>query len=289
MADIKQYGLYLGSWEYMYLGTGLPRGLPNQLFSKNAYLLILFENIYCDENGLIGEQNAYNQLGWTNSKLFIDFASSKCRIIQPLPINSIVENRVSNLRIEKGISNEYDFQKTITQAHFDELLQFKYEVLFPFINENRLIAYEIDFDFVENAKPIRSVSSVHDILNVKCPHVYLSKRINELSSKNLQIFHDLQNYERNILLKLRKGDLEQETVYLPYLKNRIDDYRKIDIELSAGISKRFEDILRYRERFSSRNGWKYVREYFEAYNSIVPVDIEELVKLQNQIQVCLEK
>ena len=77
-----RHGLYLASWEYLYLRQRKPAGLPNQLFFHHPWLLIPFENIYCDQNAYDAEWKAWKQLGWTNSGLFVKLAERG--IIQPI-------------------------------------------------------------------------------------------------------------------------------------------------------------------------------------------------------------
>ena len=275
MAEIKENGLYLGSWEYMYMGTSTPNGLPNQLFSEDAHLLVVFENIYCDENGLRGEKRAFDELKWTNSRLFCDFSRQKYGIIKGLPIKSEIQNRISNLRIENGFVCDKDFQKEIEKTEIEQLISLKYALLQPFLATNRLITYDVDFNITIQE------------LTLKTPHIYLTKKMKDLTSVNYSYFKELQKSERNSLLELRKGIIQQEEYYSRLNQNK-KLYREIDKELIEGYEERFENILRYRERFSKRGGWNYVQEYFKMANSVVDVDIEELTKLQKQIQICLD-
>jgi hypothetical protein len=59
---------------------------------------------------------------------------------------------------------------------------------------------------------------------------------------------------------------DMDTDYHPYLRRRLKDHRLIDEEIADGIDGKLTDILRYRERFWARGGWKQVSDYLEAWD-----------------------
>ncbi|MBK7407380.1 MAG: hypothetical protein IPJ40_04385 [Saprospirales bacterium] len=196
MNSIKKYALYLGSWEHMYLGTGVPRGLPNILFSNHPWLLILFENIYCDENGLIGEINAYEQLGWTNSKLFNDLSKPSIGLIKPIDIKTIISERINIVSKNLEITDKTEFQRKIAVMKDKDLLQYKLTLLQPLFIDFKLVFYDFPTANLVSVIPISLREAVEEVLQSIAPHLVLSKKISELSPKRIQIFQDLQVFEK---------------------------------------------------------------------------------------------
>jgi len=139
------YNLFLASWEHLYLvPAGVPAGLPNQLFSRHPWALILFENLYCDENGLKGEQNAAEQMKWTNSELFVRLASSKYDIIKPLNLKVQLHADVAEIkRSFKVLHDGMSINKAIAaeSVSVDELFEWRLQLLKGFLDREKLVLY----------------------------------------------------------------------------------------------------------------------------------------------------
>ena len=75
----------------------------------------------------------------------------------------------------------------------------------------------------------------------------------------------LQEFEREPLRHLRSGRLPQPQ-YLQILSQRYRDYREVDMEMLEGLNANFDRIIRLRERFGKRGGWKLVNDYLKVYD-----------------------
>ncbi|MFV9646267.1 MAG: hypothetical protein ACNYWU_10630 [Desulfobacterales bacterium] len=293
MATIDEYSLYLASWEHLYLlPNGVPAGLPNQLFSRHPWALILFENLYCDENGLKGEQNAAEQLNWTNSELFVKLSSPKYSIIQPLNLKSPLRPFVDDVKGEFKKEHKITVAKAIDgdTVSVDELFEWRLKLLRPFLGEHKLILYDWPVARYGVTIPTSLQMSVRDVLGLKAAAVPLSKDVTtELSLERKQIFDSLQEFEREPLRHLRSGRLPQPE-YLEILKQRTKDYREVDMEMVEGIDQKLGRILRLRERFEKRGGWKLVRDYLQAYDREAhPKDLNEIDKaLRDRLNYCFK-
>ena len=162
----------------------------------------------------------------------------------------------------------------------------------PFLDVHRLILYDWPIAHHGHAIPVSLQKAVIDILrNLKVARVPLSKDVNtELSPERKRIFDSLQEFEREPLRHLRSGRLPQPD-YFEILKQRIHDYREVDIELVKDIDSKLERILRLRERFGKRGGWKLVRDYLKAYDQ--GADARELSEmeeaLKDRLEYCFKK
>lgn len=192
---IDEYSLYLASWEHLYLlPNGIPAGLPNQLFSRHPWTIILFENLYCDENGLKGEQNAAEQLKWTNSELFVRLASSKYNIIQPINLKSPLRPFVDDVKAEFKKEHGTTVTKAIDSdiVSVNELFEWRLKLLRPFLNEHRLILYDWPVARYGITIPTALQMSVRDVLGLQAAAVPLSKDVTtELSPERKGIFDSL--------------------------------------------------------------------------------------------------
>ncbi|MGH9557558.1 MAG: hypothetical protein ACRD2Y_17240 [Terriglobales bacterium] len=289
MTTVEKNGLYVSSWEYLYLGEHIPRGLPNQLFSQHPWLLILFENIYCDENALKAEWNAYQALQWTNSKLFAILGSSERGIIQALPMQSYLAGRAGYIRNEVGVPSPADFQMSLEDKDDHDLLVYKTAILEPFLDQYKLCLYDWSLSVPRPVISEAIEGKVKNVIRGRCPKLLLTLDMSELNSANKQVFRSLLEFERQGLAKIRRGLLDQERDVLPHLKKRLDDYRKIDIELSEGLEERLGKLLLYRDRFGRNGGWGLVSRYLEAMSSAIPVPPAELGRMLGEIEQCLDR
>lgn len=268
MTGIEEHSLYIASWEHLYLlPNGVPAGLPNQLFSRHPWALILFENLYCDENGFKGEQNAADMMKWTNSELFVRLASSKYDIIKPLNLKHPLQLFVSSIKSDFKGKHHISVEEAINTetVSVDELFEWRLKLLNPFLTEHRLVLYDWPLAQYGLAIPPALKIAVKDVLMLETAPVPLSKDVNaELSPERKKIFDDLQIFESEPLRHLRSGRLPQ-LEYLDILKKRIKDYREVDMELVKDIDTNLDRILRLRERFGKRGGWKLVRDFLKEY------------------------
>ena len=293
MANIDEYNLYLASWEHLYLlQDGIPAGLPNQLFSRHPWAIILFENLYCDENGLKSEQNAAEQLYWTNSELFVRLSSPKYDIIKPInlksPLRPFIDDIKQDFKSEHGTTVEKAVDKDTVSV--EELFEWRLKLLAPFLNEHKLILYDWPVSRYGLTVPNALQMTVRDVLELKAAAVPLSKDVTtELSPERKKIFDSLQDFEREPLRHLRSGRLPQ-LEYLEILKHRAKDYREVDMEMVDGIGQKLDRILTLRERFGKRGGWKLVREYLQAYDREVhPSELNEIDKsLRDRLNYCFK-
>lgn len=282
---IESHGLYLASWEHLYLMPGgTPAGLPNQLFSRHPWALILFEHIYCDENGLRGEQYAADLMGWTNSKLFADLASSKFdNILVPIPTGHALDLAT--------VSRDFTTRYGATPANFlsrndpnlDNLLfcKVRQELLQPFAAKEQLILYDWDTAKIDSAIPETLQLAVNDILSFEAREVHLaSDPFTELPPDLASLFSELLEYEREPLRQLKSGRLSQQD-YLKHLSRHISKHREVDVFLSEGLDARVSRLLRYRERFGTRGGWKLVQNILAAYKR--PAPVRELLELKLEL------
>ena len=293
MATINEYNIYLASWEYMYLlPNGVPAGLPNQLFYHHPWVLILFENLYCDENGFKAEQNAAEQLKWTISELIVKLASTKYDIIKPLNLESPLRPYIH--RVETEFKKKY--HSSVTKAiskdtvSVKELFQWRLKLLNHFLDQHKLILYDWPIARYEREIPEALKMAVKDVLQLEAAAIPLAKNIElELSQERKKIFDSLQEYEREPLRMLRTGRLSQAE-YLEILKKRINEYHEVDIELVKDIDTNLERIMRLRERFGSKKGWQLVREYLKANDrGATPRELDEISKeLRNRLHKCFK-
>lgn len=290
MPEIKDYSIYLASWEHLYLlPNGVPAGLPNQLFSRHPWILILFEKLYCDENGLKGEQNAAEQLKWTNSKLFVKLASTKYDIIQPLNLKTPLYPFIGDLKKEFKKENGISIDKAIENNNIsvEELFKWRIKLITPYLNEKKLILYDWPVAQYGLSIPVSLQVAVRDAFNLQVAALPLSKDVNsELSSERSKIFKDLQNFEFQPLMDLRSGRLPQPD-YLKLLLQRAKDYREVDMELTDGIDIKLDNIIKLRERFGKRGGWKLVQEYLLLYDR--EYDPQELLEKQKELECKLKE
>jgi len=292
MATIEEYNLFLASWEHLYLlPEGVPAGLPNQLFSRHPWVLILFENLYCDENGFRGEQNAAEQMKWTNSELFVRLASSKYDIIKPLNLKTPLRAHVDDVKKDFGKKHSVSITKAIKDksVSVDELFEWRLQLLRRFLDEHKLVLYDWPIARDDRTIPESLQMAVKDILDLEAAAVPLTKDMAELSPERKRIFDSLQEFEREPLRLLRSGRLPQPK-YLETLKRRIHDYREVDMELVKGVDTNLDRIIRLRERFGVRGGWKLVRDYLKAYDRAAhPKELNEIDKaLRDRLEYCFK-
>ncbi len=283
---IEECGLYLASWEHLYLVTnGIPAGLPNQLFSRQPWALILFEHIYCDKNGLRGEEHAAEVMGWSNSKLFSDLASTKydC-IIKPLEVrHSLPTDRVARDFARANQGTSVDDVLALNYQPYDEQLfaQTRQDLLKPFLETHKLVLYDWQFSRLNDPLPVALKDSAVDVLNVAMRETPLSPDIfAELPANLGALFRELQEFEREPLRDLRSGRVTQED-YLKLLYENVRKHREVDAFLVPFIKKNLPRILELRNRFLKRDGGTTVRKYLAAYDR--PAPAEELADLQAEL------
>jgi hypothetical protein len=258
---INEYGLYLASWEHLYLiPNGVPAGLPNQVFSRQPWVLILFEHIYCDEHGLRGERNAATRLGWTNSRLFVKLASAELGIITPVNLSTPVNPYVKDVQSHFESCHAMDINAAVKAdaVTVDELFDWRLQLIEPFLNQHRLILYDWPLAGRRPTLPAIIKDIVAPLPPLKIPKVPLTRDWSELTDDAAQVFRQLQDFEKPHLIRLRTGQITQPD-YLTILEERRDDYRKVDLEITPGTDANLYDILRYRDRFGKRGGWKLLR------------------------------
>jgi hypothetical protein len=271
METLEPRSLYLASWEHLYfLADGRPAGLPSEIFSRHPWALVLFERLHCDKNGLDGERNAAERMGWVNSQLFVELQNRG--IVQPLPsmketLKSI-PTVLAKYKARSGLTVENAIHNGAISE--DELFNLRSQALVPFLSTNRLILY----DYAVSPTPVLQLNEVFSqalrispVLNVNPVDIPLSKQISELSPDNLRLFRELQAYEGPKLRLLRSGQIQQPE-YLDFLELRKSDHQKIDQELGNGLQTRLETLLRIRDAFEQMGGWNAVREYLHAYDVI---------------------
>ncbi len=285
---INEYGLYLASWEHLYLiRNGVPAGLPNQVFSRQPWVLILFEHIYCDEHGLEGERNAAARLGWTNSTLFERLASTKLGIITPVNLSTPVHPFVSDIQTKFESCRGMDINAAVqTDAvTVDELFDWRLRLIKPFLNQHRLILYDWPLAGYRRTLPSIIDRIVDPLPPLKIPRVPLTRDWSELTNETARIFRELQEYEKPHLIRLRTGQITQAD-YLTILEQRRNDYRKVDLELTPGTDANLDDILLYRERFGKRKGWELLRKLLTEERQ--GAKAETLTPLVEELQECLK-
>lgn len=293
MATIEEYNLHLASWEHLYLlPDGVPAGLPNQLFSRHPWALILFENLYCDENGFKGEQNAAEQMKWTNSELFVRLASTKYDIIKPINLKTPLRLHVDDIKKSFRKAHGVSVTKAIDEesVSVDELFEWRLQLLGRFLDEHKLVLYDWPIARYGFTIPVSLQMAVKDVLGLKVAAIPLSKDVSmELSPERKKIFDSLQEFEREPLRHLRSGRLPQPQ-YLEILKQRIRDYREVDMELVNGVDANLDRIMRIRERFGARGGWELVRTYLKAYDRAAhPKELNEIDKaLRDRLKTCFK-
>lgn len=291
MAIIEEHSLYLASWEHLYLlPDGVPAGLPNQLFSRHPWALIIFENLYCDESGFTGEQNAAEQMNWTNSELFVRLASPKYDIIKPLNLKTPLRPFVDDVKDDFKRKHRISVTEAISTetVSVDELFEWRLKLLKPFLGVHRLVLYDWPLARYGLTIPPALKIAVKDVLGLDVAPVPLSKDVNaELSPERKEIFDSLQEFEREPLQHLRSGRLTQPE-YLGILKQRIKDYREVDMELIKDIDINLGRILRLRERFGKRGGWGFVRDFLRAYEQNTKArELNEIDKaLRDRLNYC---
>jgi len=292
--NILPHSLYLASWEHLYLiEGGTPAGLPNQLFARHPWAIILFEQLYCDSNGFMGEQAAAQVMGWTNSKLFCELASSKYNnVLTPVATrHSLPTSQVeTSFRRKHGIS--VSEAVSVDDANLDELLfaKTRQELLQPFAETNKLIVYDWSVARIADPIPVTLSTVVEDVLTAEVCAVPLTPDVfTELPPRHAQLFRELQNFEREPLRHLRSGRVSQPE-YLKLLSANVRKHREIDMQISSGLKERLERLMRLRDRFGKRGGWKVVRDFMAAYDRAAPV--EELLEIKRalveKLQYCFK-
>jgi hypothetical protein len=291
--DILAHSLYLASWEHLYLiDGGTPAGLPNQLFSRHPWAIILFEQLYCDRNGFLGEQAAAQVMGWTNSKLFCELASNKYGVLIP------VSTRHSLPTSQVKTSFQSKFGVSVAEAvaaddvNVDELLfaKTRQELLQPFAETNKLIIYDWSVARLADPIPITLRTVVEDVLGAEVTAVPLALDVfAELPPLYADLFRELQDFEREPLRHLRSGRVSQPE-YLKLLSANVTKHREIDMQISVGLDERLVRLMRLRDRFGKRGGWKVVRDFMAAYDRAAPVDelLEIKRALVEKLQYCFK-
>ena len=293
MANIEEGGLYVASWEHLYLLLGgVPAGLPNQLFARHPWALILFEHLYCDENGFLGEQTAAEQMKWTNSELFVRLASPKYDIIKPINLSTPLQPHILDVKRRFKKKHGSPIEKAIKtdSVSVEELFQWRLELLKPFLDEHHLILYDWPIARYGQSIPVALRKAVSDVLGLEVAAVPLARDItSELSEERKRIFVSLQEFEREPLRHLRSGRLSQPD-YLKILKRRTGDYREVDMELQRGIERRIDRVLRLRGRFGKRGGWQLVRDFLKEYSrGAHPKELNEIdQELRDRLRNCFK-
>jgi hypothetical protein len=230
--EIIPHSLYLASWEHLYLVKGgVPAGLPNQLFSRHPWALILFEHLYCDQNGFHGEQAAAGLMEWTNSKLFCELASSKYGVLVPVVTQHSLPVAPVNEAFKSRFGRSVDEVVQRDDPSFDELLfaQTRQELLQPFAETNKLIVYDWTVARLSDPIPLTIKEAVTDILGAEMREVPLALDVfTELPPEYAGLFRELQEFEREPLRHLRAGRVSQPD-YLKLLSVNIRKHREIDM------------------------------------------------------------
>jgi len=293
MANINEYSLYLASWEHLYLlPEGVPAGLPNQLFSRHPWAIILFEQIYCDENGLRAEEVAADEMKWTNAELFVRLASPKESIIKPLNLKTPLRPHVEDVRSAFRQSYYDSIETIVSQGRIsvDELFEWRLKLLQPFLDQHRLVLYDWSISRHQQDVPMAIQKAVKDILNLDVAPIPLTKDLpSELSPERADLFRDLQGFESELVRLCRMGQITQREA-LEIIKVRAKDHREIEIELVGDVEKNLERIFRLRERFGRRGGWALVQQYLEAFDRLAhPKDLKELDdELRQKLNDCFK-
>lgn len=285
---IHEYSLYLASWEHLYLlPDGAPAGLPNSVFSRQPWAIIIFEHIYCDQNALKGEQNAFDQLKWTNSGLFNQLASSKHGIIKPVntkvPLFAFINPIQTEFKDQHGITVEEAIRQD--RVSVDELFQWRLKLLRPFLDQNKLVLYDWPLANDQNALP-SAIEKLVQETRLTAPRVPLTKDFTNLTPRTSQIFSLLQDLEKEPLKKLRRGEMSQPD-YLKLLTPHFDKYREVDLEIYPGTEQNFAQILRYRERFGARNGWRVLSQVLAEYQR--GASAKEIDPFLQELDECMRK
>jgi hypothetical protein len=282
--NIQPYSLYLASWEHLHLiPGGQPTGLPNQIFSRQPWALILFEHIYCDHDGFSGEQNAAQVMGWINSQLFCDLAS-----LTPLAIRHVLPVEQVSARFCRDYGGSVEEAANVDDPRLDEMLfaETRQHLLQPFLESNQLILYDWSVARLGGTLPVTIQQAVKDVLEAHIPAVPLARDVfTELSNHLEQVFHQLQDFEREPLRHLRAGRVGQSD-YLKHLSTNIRQHREIDLHLAGGLPERLDRILKLRDRFGQRGGWKAVRELLGGFDR--PASVPELLDLKRALDEKLD-
>lgn len=290
---IQEHSLYVAGWEHFHLlGNDTPTGLPNQLFSQQPWLLILFEHIYCDLNGLKGEQNAAEEMGWVNSELFVKLASAKYDILHPVVVSEMV--RPVAPAVSRAFENEHGMPLQTAVAmesvSVEELFAWRLQGLQPFLRQHSLVLYDWPLARHDHEVPLAVRLAAADELKVEVAAVPLAKDLaSGLDPARQALFEDLQRFEAAPLRRLREGRIAQDE-YLSILKKRKKDYREIDLELLDGVPQKLERILTLRERFGARGGWRAFRSFMQAYErDASPRELHALEhELREKLQYCFK-
>ena len=226
-------------------------------------------------------------MGWTNSNLFTELGPTKKAVIQTVPMKAILDAPARVLRMEEKIPTPEEFHRKLPELDEQQLENYKRRLLSPFLGQHKLFLYDWPISGFAGTLPLSIQEAVNDILQSKCPPVYLSKRISDLDERRQALFNELQQYEEEALRELRRGRMQHVSEYLPLLQKRQNDHREIDMELAEGIHERLDEVLKYRDRFGSRRGWNLVQRFFEAYHSPDRPPPQELKALIREIETCL--
>lgn len=82
--------LLLSSRFYAYVKGGSPWGLPGELWSEAPHLVVLFDELICDEEAFKAEKLAHQELKWVTSGLFVELKNEG--ILQPVNMREVVLN-----------------------------------------------------------------------------------------------------------------------------------------------------------------------------------------------------
>lgn len=286
---IQRFSPYLASWEHLYLMPGgAPAGLPNQIFGRDPWIIVLFEKLYCDVNGLKGEDNANRLLGWTNSELFLRLVENG--ILEPLPTAAHVRPKAILLResFTKTLGILPEEAASTAALNVTDFFAWRGEILRDFLEQNELILY--DFDLLEAGSSPKfldvGLTAALEQLEIPMRIASVTQSPSQLPEPLRALFFKLQDFEKEPLVRLRTGALDQLS-YLGILQRRAEDYAVIDAELRTDLNYRWDRLLLVRQRFGERGGWAAVTDLLAAHSRAAPPD--QIATLQADLREKLEE
>ncbi|MFC1633472.1 hypothetical protein ACFL5Z_01410 [Planctomycetota bacterium] len=230
--------LLLSSRFYAYAKEGRPWGLPNHLWSEAPHLLVLFDQLCCDQAAFEAEEKGYYDLGWEMSGLFLKL--KKEGVLIPMDLRDIVcsvSKPRPRLRIP-GIDTHYS-------------LKVQQQLGFPIFDWDRKIAKRASTLSPRSTNvPIkydRSARKLTDLWSIIAETKQIVPSLNTLTGQAGEAYKKALELQEPFWKQLERIEISVDE-YINNLTRWKHLYEKIDKQLRPVAQENFEKFLRFRDK-----------------------------------------